>query len=1151
MELALWLAMTLRMRTIAWIFCMLLGGWVAGQNPAPSNHRLLWEVKSSPTAPPSYLFGTMHVTDSRVFHLPDSVFLAIQDCPGFALEIDFDKVSYRFLEHLYAQHGEGIFDEDNWRENAGSWDAAPKRDPSEAFRVFSSRGATETEVTFLDAFLYRLARQQGKVTQGLETIEEQMSLLTGDGRPAPADTAEPVRPLPAGDMVELYEQGDLDGIYAIVNSGTTTRFFKEEVIIRRNYGMAERADSLMRIRPTFVGVGAAHLPGPQGVIALLRQRGYSLRPVAATYTGMHQQALDQPSQPQWTTFRREGDGYQMLISTKPFGLDILDGKVKMYLGMDFPHGAVYCFYSMPIDGEIDDARIEQVSRAMVKSFGSHNISPGDTKYIREGGLSGKEYVMKKSGEYLRMRILLGNERLYFLMIGTSKQLIHSELAETWLGSLETFPPVKLSQQTRSLVRDELNGFEATFPGTTDYSRHVQDGFPEGGTETIYSLHEARDHPHRQRTMLLSEDFEDHFSLGRLRDRMPDCILYYASGELEPDGDYLPCLTDGVRGLEGSYQGRSGLRYRMRCYTRQNRLYLLGVTEPDDEPSPMADSAFASLHFLPVAQPSVSTSLTVPGQFSALLPGKPHRFIRTSFTGELSDILDSTEVHFHHDIASSLNASVESGQLWEFTTGTDSALLEIPAAPALDSAHVLADTLLRTGAFVSRYIVSLSHDSTMEDHRRFYIAGDRYMEARIQTLHGPEGHAAAERFFAAFRPELPQDGLPTRDRHASPKLQLLLDRQDSLEDSDEPWAAIANGLNFGYYRLQPSEYDLAIERMLARQDTAEYALDDYLLALLLDTDDPALLPRLQELYPHIPQGSSMRLDIVSRLLDRDWPGAADWAMQRLHDDPSPLDDADFSFSWESYLEQDVDGTRLDRISFLLGDPDQALRLAADMASVNYSMGRDYSGYNQRLRAILAQSVAAYRSDLDSWSWDQYRIETLMQYMARNDVTGWVDQAHQVLRLPGGYLPGSVWTALSSYGLYPTKAETRHALGIQESRGMVVTWILEKQLPQLLPGKFRSQEFVAKVALESAMEEFPVLVELVERKSIEWNDEEQQLFIFRFALPGDGDWYLGFSGPFPGKGLPADGDFPLSGTNWDEFHPNSYAKKVRAWLRNHED
>ena len=45
------------------------------QTDSLSKYQLLWEITSPKTKLPSYLFGTMHVTDGRAFQMPDSVLL--------------------------------------------------------------------------------------------------------------------------------------------------------------------------------------------------------------------------------------------------------------------------------------------------------------------------------------------------------------------------------------------------------------------------------------------------------------------------------------------------------------------------------------------------------------------------------------------------------------------------------------------------------------------------------------------------------------------------------------------------------------------------------------------------------------------------------------------------------------------------------------------------------------------------------------------------------------------------------------------------------------------------------------------------------------------------------------------------------------------
>lgn len=48
---------------------------------------------------PSYLFGTMHLQDKRVYDLGDSLLVKLMECPSFAMEITPDSMlHYLFVE---------------------------------------------------------------------------------------------------------------------------------------------------------------------------------------------------------------------------------------------------------------------------------------------------------------------------------------------------------------------------------------------------------------------------------------------------------------------------------------------------------------------------------------------------------------------------------------------------------------------------------------------------------------------------------------------------------------------------------------------------------------------------------------------------------------------------------------------------------------------------------------------------------------------------------------------------------------------------------------------------------------------------------------------------------------------------------------------
>jgi uncharacterized protein YbaP (TraB family) len=51
------------------------------------------------------------------------------------------------------------------------------------------------------------------------------------------------------------------------------------MLFDRNRKWIARIQKMMADKPTFFAVGAAHLGGEKGVIALLRKEGYTLRPI--------------------------------------------------------------------------------------------------------------------------------------------------------------------------------------------------------------------------------------------------------------------------------------------------------------------------------------------------------------------------------------------------------------------------------------------------------------------------------------------------------------------------------------------------------------------------------------------------------------------------------------------------------------------------------------------------------------------------------------------------------------------------------------------------------------------------------------------------------------------------------------------------------
>ncbi|MGZ5915114.1 MAG: TraB/GumN family protein, partial [Hyphomicrobium sp.] len=55
--------------------------------------------------------------------------------------------------------------------------------------------------------------------------------------------------------------------------------FQEKLLTERNVKMRATAQPLLEQGGVFIAIGALHLPGKQGLIALLREAGYTVTPI--------------------------------------------------------------------------------------------------------------------------------------------------------------------------------------------------------------------------------------------------------------------------------------------------------------------------------------------------------------------------------------------------------------------------------------------------------------------------------------------------------------------------------------------------------------------------------------------------------------------------------------------------------------------------------------------------------------------------------------------------------------------------------------------------------------------------------------------------------------------------------------------------------
>src|SRR6201996_4385109 len=68
---------------------------------------ILWRISSKDGHHTSYLYGSMHLTDDRVFNLGDSLYAAIQHSDGLATELDPAELLTLSVEEIAEQESKG------------------------------------------------------------------------------------------------------------------------------------------------------------------------------------------------------------------------------------------------------------------------------------------------------------------------------------------------------------------------------------------------------------------------------------------------------------------------------------------------------------------------------------------------------------------------------------------------------------------------------------------------------------------------------------------------------------------------------------------------------------------------------------------------------------------------------------------------------------------------------------------------------------------------------------------------------------------------------------------------------------------------------------------------------------------------------------
>ncbi len=278
-----------------------LSGLLHAQTKPERMHGLLWEISGHGIKKKGYLYGTMHISEKLAFNLSDTFFIALRQVDMVALETNHFEWP-DFTNRMRLSRGG---DDGNYSYNAyntpnlyndafkfttpgnemlgGILAFKPRMSNEFLYRTNEGRQDYE-EDTYLDQFIFQSGHKLGKTVIGLESLEGSYEAVTRAQLPNDDDTEENERIyLDPNKLEEAYRSQDLTMLDSLHKSANPGKTFQRWMLTERNIIMANRIDSILQSGTAlFSAVGAAHLPGDMGVITLLRQKGYTMRPVFFT-----------------------------------------------------------------------------------------------------------------------------------------------------------------------------------------------------------------------------------------------------------------------------------------------------------------------------------------------------------------------------------------------------------------------------------------------------------------------------------------------------------------------------------------------------------------------------------------------------------------------------------------------------------------------------------------------------------------------------------------------------------------------------------------------------------------------------------------------------------------------------------------------------
>ncbi len=765
-------------RFVACAVLMILAVTTNAQRGKPRKYpSLLWEITGPGLSKPSYLFGTMHVSNKLAFHLADSFYIGIRKADIVALETNPESWQEDMNDYASEQQPGDEFSR-NVRPShylrsstlrffrydkklTASLASSPATINNLLYRSYGEADDFQ-EDTYLDMYIYQCGKRWGKKITGVESYARSMQLMAEAYRDAERD---PLRRYNAGSDIDeyyssarlqdAYRSGNLDWLDSIHKVNSFSAAFDEKFMYLRNDIQAASIDSILKTgQSLFVGVGAAHLPGHRGVIEWLRAKGYRLRPVKmGARDSQHKSQVEKIRVP--VTFRTHTapDGvYKVDVPGKFYRFDDENLTTSQEQYADMANGSYYTVSRIMTNAWMWGHSRERVGQ-VIDSLLYENI-PG--KIIKrspllKNGYKGFDITNRtRRGDLQRYNIFVTPFEIIIFKMSGNGEYINGAEAQRFFSSiqLKDYLPAGTAGGWKNFTPPG-GGFSVSLP-------HL----PFTGNDGSW-IYDAEDRQNNTNYRVIRTDIhnytfaeEDSFDLGLMNES------FGASDFIDRQLTRHQTLHQGYAALDASFRDKQGKNYFTRFIIQGPHYYTLIAHGAND--SPEIQRFFQSFRIESFQYGNTIARTDTSMKFTVSSPVFPKSKKIRAETASRSPLLpsDDNAAEFNDHFKNMLVKHDTTGEIVHVTMLKIPKYLQLPDSTNLSFGGELIDTLSRViyrsekRQPDSTLILELRHSDSLSSRlvwTKIFLKENRMYQLTTLTDTLTKPSAFIQNFFETFQP----------------------------------------------------------------------------------------------------------------------------------------------------------------------------------------------------------------------------------------------------------------------------------------------------------------------------------------------------------------------------------------------------------------